>query len=185
MEKGEHLCHSNCVACSELEKQKWTDFSVTPEVRVVRGILWKGECGKAKGREECASGLFAKQSSPVPTAEAIVQILTGLCSPLSLYNENILTQRTIACPVSFNMLLSELKLAARTHKSEISQVPGFRVYIYHLSVFAGRKSERAHICLYKIFNLWNVLDCLFNLSVIFLEPKVFPDILHDNSASIN
>ena len=156
-----------------------------PEVRVVRGILWEAECGKAKGREDCAWRVFAKQLSPVPTAEAIVQLLTGLCSLLSLYNENILIQRTIACPISFNMLLSELKLAARTHKSEISQVPGFLVYIYHLSVFAGRKSERTHICLYKIFNLWNVLDCLFNLSVIFLEPKVFLDILHDNSASIN
>lgn len=109
----------------------------------------------------------------MPTAEAIVQILPALCSLLSLYNENILIQRTIACPISFNMLLSELKLAARTHKSEISQAPGFLVYIYHLSVFAGRKSERTHICLYKIFNLWNILDCLFNLSVIFLEPKSF------------
>lgn len=144
-----------------------------PVVRVVRGILWGGGCSRVKGRagiillEEC----LINCSRPCQNAEAVVQTLPGLCSLLSLYNENILIQRTIACPASFNMLLSELELATRTHNSERSQVPGFLVYIYHLSVFAGRKSERTHICLYRIFNLWNVLDCLFNLSVIILEPK--------------
>lgn len=73
-----------------------------------------------------------------------------LCSVLSLYNENILIQGTIACPTSFNKLLAKLRLAVKAHKSEISQVSGSLIYIYHLSVFAGRNSERTHTCLDRI-----------------------------------
>lgn len=107
---------------------------------------------RAKEQECCIWGVcfLRREVTDANDCSCCGKSLPGLRSVFSLYNKNILVQRTIACPISFNKLLSKLELAMRAHKSEINQVPGSLIYIYHLSVFARRNSERTHICLYRI-----------------------------------
>ena len=73
-------------------------------------------------------------------------------------------------PDIFNELLSEWGLAMRAHKSEISQIPGCLVYRYHLSVFAGRNSERTHICLYRILT-WEMFWIAYSIFLLYFRAK--------------
>lgn len=75
-------------------------------------------------------------------------------------------------PDIFNELLSEWGLAMRAHKSEISQIPGCLVYRYHLSVFAGRNSERTHICLYRILT-WEMFWIAYSIFLLYFRAKKF------------
>lgn len=94
-----------------------------------------------------------------------------MCS-FSLHNEVVLIWRTIACPTSFNELLSGLGLAMRAHKSEISQVPGSVIYRYHLSVFTGRNSERTHICLHRILTC-EMFWIAYSIFLLYFRAKKF------------
>lgn len=75
-------------------------------------------------------------------------------------------------PDIFNELLSEWGLAVRAHNSEISQIPGCLVYRYHLSVFTGRKSERTHICLYRILT-WEMFWIAYSILLLYFRAKKF------------
>lgn len=89
-----------------------------------------------------------------------------------MHNEDVLIWRTIACPTSFNELLSGLGLAMRAHKSEISQVPGSVIYRYHLSVFTGRNSERTHICLHRILTC-EMFWIAYSIFLLYFTAKKF------------
>lgn len=105
----------------------------------------------------------------------------GLWSEFSLYNEDILTQRTIACPTS---LMSYCQKWDWHWELTISHVPGSPLSMYHLSVFTERNSERTHIRRDRILTC-EMFWIAYSIFLLYLRAKSILDLFHGKLWSMN